>query len=82
MIGKLDPHLKAAAVNLLLFEFIRSAGRVSQDPCLPLPHLRLILFISANCSAMCRLVVVQPDVKSLIHDDVALTFELAEAGHH
>ena len=82
VVGKLDPHPKATTMDHPFFEFIRSAGRVSKNPRLPLPHFCLILSILGNCGAMCRLVVVQLNVKSLIHGDIALTFELAEAGYH
>ena len=79
MVRKLNSYRKAAAVNRPLLKFIRSAGRVSQDPRLPLPHLRLVLSILAHCSAVRRLIIVQADVKTLIHIDVALTLKLAEA---
>ena len=73
MVGKLNPDREAAAVDRPLFKFIGSTGRVSQDPRLLPPRLRLVLAILADCGAVCRLVVVQPDVKSLVHNDVALT---------
>lgn len=53
-----------------------------QEPRLLPPHLRLVLAILANCGAVRRVVVVQPDVKSLVHSDVALTLELVEARHY
>ena len=72
MVWKLNPDSEAATVDCPFFKFIRSARGVSQDLSLFPPYLRLVLAILADCGAVRRLVVVQPDVKSLIHSDITL----------
>lgn len=77
MVRKLNPDCKTAAVNRPFFKYIGSARLVCENPRFLSPHLGVVLAILADCRAVRRLIVVQPDTKSLVHSDVAL--ELAEA---
>ena len=76
MVGELDPDGETAAVDRRLFKSIRSAGRICQEPRLLSPHFLLVLAVLADCGAVRRVVVVKPDVESLVHSNVALNTEL------
>ena len=62
MVGKLNPDGEAAAVDRRLFESVKSAGRIYQEPRLLFPHFLFVPAVLADCGAVRRLVVVQPDV--------------------
>ena len=76
MVGKLNPDGEPAAVDRGLFKSIRSAWRICQEPRLISPHFLLVLAILADCGAVRRVVVVKPDIESLVHSNVALNIEL------
>jgi len=76
VVGKLNPDGEAAAVDRRLFESVRSAGPLCQEPRLLPPHFLLVQAVLADCGAVRRVVVVKPDVQSLVHSNVALNFEL------
>lgn len=77
VVGKLNPDGEAAAVDRCLFEFVGSAGRICQKPRLLSPHFLLVPAVLADCGAVRRVVVVQPDVQSLVYSNVALNFKLS-----
>ena len=76
VVGKLNPDDEAAAVDRRLFESVRSAERICQKLRLLPPHFFLVQAVLADCGAMRRVVVVKPDVQSLVHSYVALKVEL------
>ncbi len=77
VVGKLNPDSEAATVDCRLFESVGSAGRICKEPHLLRPHFLLVPAVLADCGAVRRVVVVQPDVQSLIHSNIALNFELS-----
>ncbi len=77
VVGELNPDGEAAAVDRRLFESVRSAGRICQEPRLLPPHFLLVQAVLADCGAVRRVVIVKPDVQSLVHSDIALNFYLS-----
>ncbi len=77
MVGELNPDSEAATVDRRLFESVGSAGRICQESRLLPSHFLLVPAVLADCGVVRRVIVVQSDVQSLIHSNIALNFELS-----
>ena len=72
MVWEIHLNGKTACMDRDLSKTISSTRSIGQDPSFLLSHLLLILAIIADCGAVCRVVVVQPDPEIVIYCYVVL----------